>query len=257
MTETLIPEYTSFTMVFMNKMIKIIEEAEYAIAFTGAGVSTFSGLKDFRGENGLGKIMEPEKIFDIGIFHSDPAFFYKYGKELVYDLDNIEPSIVHLELARLEQAGILKAVITQNIDMLHQKGGSKNVIEVHGTAEIGHCLKCGMEYTYRQVVSFVNEGKVPHCSDCDGVIKPDITFYGESLPEKAFMKALEETARADLIIALGSSLLVQPAASFIDSTLNHGGKLIIVNNQPTPYDSYAEILISDLKEFVSVVGEME
>lgn len=234
----------------MNEMIKLIKDSSYAVAFTGAGVSTFSGLMDFRGENGIGKIMEPEKIFDIRIFNRDPSFFYTHARKLVFDMDNTESSIVHNELVRLEKIGILKALITQNIDMLHQKSGSKNVIEVHGTAETGHCRSCGKEYTYAQVYTFVKEGKVPRCSDCSGVIKPDITFYGESLPEKAFMKALDASTRADLIIALGSTLVVQPAASFIDSTLSHGGKLIIVNNQPTPYDRYADFIVDDLEEFV-------
>lgn len=236
-------------------MITLLKESSYAIAFTGAGISTFSGLKDFRGENGLGKIMEPEKIFDIRKFNSDPSFFYTYAKELVFDLDFIEPSIVHRKLAELEAKGILKAVITQNIDMLHQKGGSKNVVEVHGTAEVNHCRTCGKEYSFREIVSVVQDGKVPHCSVCNGVIKPDITFYGEALPELAFRRALEETSKADLIIALGSSLLVQPAASFIDTTLNHGGKLIIVNNQPTPYDRYASYRMDDLEEFCRVLED--
>lgn len=233
----------------MNKIIELINNSSYTIAFTGAGISTFSGLKDFRGENGLGKIMEPEKIFNLGIFHSDPAFFYTYAKELVFDFDNTKPSLVHQELARLEKLGTLKSIITQNIDMLHQKAGSEGVIEVHGTAEKGHCLSCRKEYTYKDMVAFVNVGEVPYCQSCSGVIKPDITFYGEALPEDAFKKAIDESSKADLIIALGSSLLVQPAASFIDNTIGHGGKLIIVNNQPTPYDSYADLIIDDLEDF--------
>ena len=240
----------------MNKMIELIRNSSYAIAFTGAGISTFSGIKDFRGKNGLGKIMEPEKIFDINIFDSDPSFFYSYAKEIVFDLDNIESSMVHLELARLERLDFIKAVITQNIDMLHQKGGSKNVIELHGTAEIGHCRSCGREYSYDQIVPIVKEGKVPHCESCNGVIKPDITFYGESLPEKSIMRAITESSQADLIIALGSTLVVQPAASFIDSTLSQGGKLIIVNDQRTPYDPYADFIIRDLEEFCELSKEL-
>ncbi|MBI9097952.1 MAG: NAD-dependent deacetylase [Spirochaetaceae bacterium] len=239
-----------------EKLIKLIRESSRVIAFTGAGISTFSGLKDFRGEDGLCKIMEPEKIFDINIFHSDPAFFYKYARELVFDLDNIEPSMVHLELARLEQRGIIEAVITQNIDRLHQKAGSKKIIEVHGSAETGHCCSCGKEFSYAQLVSFVKVGEIPHCANCNGIIKPDITFYGEQLAEKPFIRALEESSKADLIISLGSTLVVQPAASFIDNTLGHGGKLVIVNNQPTPYDHYADLIIRNLEEFCRLVGEL-
>jgi NAD-dependent deacetylase len=240
----------------MNDMIQLIKESPYVVAFTGAGISTFSGLKDFRGENGLGRTMEPEKIFDLNIFRRDPSFFYKYAKELVFDLDNIEPSLVHRTLFDLEQKGILKAVITQNIDMLHQKSGSKCVIEVHGTAETNHCQSCGKLYSYNEVVAFVKRGEVPYCSECRGVIKPDITFYGESLPVGAFQRALEESSKADLIIALGSSLLVQPAASFIDTTLQNGGKLIIVNNQDTPYDRFAQFRVNDLEDFCRLTKEI-
>nr|WP_184748914.1 NAD-dependent protein deacylase [Spirochaeta isovalerica] len=236
----------------MDKIVEIMKNSVYTVAFTGAGVSTFSGLKDFRGENGLGRIMEPEKIFDINIFNRDPSFFYQQARELVYDLENIEPSVVHKELARLEKAGALQAVITQNIDRLHQRSGSQRVIEVHGTAETAYCRNCGEKYSYHDIAPVASEGKVPRCRECGGVIKPDITFYGESLPEKAVQEAVDVSSRADLIIALGSTLVVYPAASFIDTALQNGGKLIVVNNQPTPYDRYASALCSDLEEFCSI-----
>ncbi|MBN2658082.1 MAG: NAD-dependent deacetylase [Spirochaetales bacterium] len=239
----------------MGKIIELMKNSDYTIAFTGAGVSTFSGLKDFRGEKGLGKIMEPEKIFDIHIFNSDPSFFYSHARELVYDLENIRPSLVHMELARLEKAGAVQAVITQNIDRLHQRAGSKKVIEVHGTAETAYCRSCGERYYYHDMAPAAARGDVPRCRECGGVIKPDITFYGESLPERAVMEALEASSKADLIIALGSTLVVYPAASFIDTSLQNGGKLIVVNNQPTPYDGYAAALCTDLEEFCRLTAE--
>jgi len=232
-----------------------MENSSFTVAFTGAGVSTFSGLKDFRGENGLGKIMEPEKIFDIDVFNSDPSFFYRHARELVYDMDCIEPSLVHRELARLEGAGAVQAVITQNIDRLHQRAGSRHVIEVHGTAETAYCRNCGEVYSFEDMAPSAGSGEVPLCRECGGVIKPDITFYGEALPERAVAEALEVSTKADLIIALGSTLVVYPAASFIDTTLQSGGKLIVVNNQPTPYDRYASALCSDLEEFCQITGE--
>lgn len=241
---------------FMDEMIRLIEKSKHAVAFTGAGVSTFSGLKDFRGKNGLGKIMEPEKIFDIDIFNRDPSFFYRHARELVFNLDSIQPSIVHLELARLEKSGYIKALITQNIDMLHQKGGSGKVIELHGSAETLHCRSCGKQYVYADVADRASRGDVPYCEKCRGVIKPDITFYGEPLPGKAFQQVYEETAKADLIIALGSTLIVQPAASFIDRVLDHDGKLIVVNNQKTPYDRYAEFHFADLEEFCLLIKNL-
>lgn len=241
----------------MNEMIRLIKESKHAIAFTGAGVSTFSGLKDFRGENGLGKTMEPEKIFDIGVFKRDPSYFYKHVRELVFDMENIEPSVVHKELARLESLGYVKAVITQNIDMLHQKGGSKNVIELHGTAEIGHCINCRKEYTYEEISPIASRGEVPYCSECNSPVKPDITFYGEPLSRKSFLKAFDESSKADLIIALGSTLVVQPAASFVETTLGMGGRMIMVNNQPTPYDHFADFHFDDLEEFCSLLKELK
>ncbi len=239
----------------LDEFIDLLCGANHVVAFTGAGISTLSGLADFRGENGLGKTMEPEKIFDIDVFNRDPSFFYKYARELVFDLDRIKPSIVHLELARLERLGIVKSVITQNIDMLHQRGGSGRVIEVHGSAETCHCYFCGKKYSYKEIVPVVMAENVPYCSSCKGAIKPDITFYGESLPEKAFMEAAEESVRADLMLVLGSSLVVYPAASFVDQNLGSGGKLVIVNNQATPYDRYADFLFKDLGDFFNKIRD--
>jgi len=140
--------------------------------------------------------------------------------------------------------------------MLHQRGGARNVIEVHGTAETNHCTSCGKLFCYKDILSDVLKGCVPLCDYCMSPIKPDITFYGESLPEAAFLKATEEASRADLIIALGSSLLVQPAASFIDRTLDNNGKLIVVNNQPTPYDRYTDYLFKDLEDFCNILKKI-
>jgi NAD-dependent deacetylase len=239
----------------MERLIKKLKNSKYCVVFTGAGVSTLSGIRDFRGENGLYKSVDAEKIFDVSYFRKDPSFYYKHSKELIYSLDDKEPSIVHTELARLEKLGIVKAVITQNIDLLHQKGGSKNVIEVHGSPAVHRCLSCGSRMDYDEVCRIVNNGDTPECSSCGGIIKPDVTFFGEMLPELALENAIDESSRADLMIILGSSLVVQPAASFPLYTLRNRGEIVIVNDMNTPLDSHAFLKYSSLEEVFSYISE--
>jgi len=209
-------------------------------------VSTFSGLKDFRGENGLYKKMDADKIFDLNLFYQDPSFYYKNTRDLIYNSREVRPSLVHRGLKLLEDKGLIQAVITQNIDLLHKKAGSTRVVEVHGTPEIHRCLSCGKTFDFDTISEIVSADRTPFCPDCRGIIKPDITFFGESLPMEAVNRAIEESSRADLMIVLGSSLVVQPAASFPLYTIQNGGKLVIVNNMETPLDEYAELLYSDL-----------
>jgi NAD-dependent deacetylase len=146
-------------------------------------------------------------------------------------------------------------VITQNIDLLHQKAGSKHVVEVHGSPRIHHCLKCGKSWTFQEIAEMVQQDIVPSCDSCGGVVKPDITFFGESLPPEAVDEAVNLASQADLMIVLGSSLVVQPAASFPMYTLRGGGKLVIVNNMETPLDSYADLTFTDLKEVFTYLHE--
>jgi len=234
----------------MERIIAKLKNAHFAVAFTGAGVSTLSGIKDFRGKNGIYKEQDAEKIFDIGVFKKNPAFYYDNTREIIYNLAEKAPNIVHTELARWEMMGILKGVVTQNIDLLHQKGGSRNVVEIHGTPETHSCLNCHRSYKYKNVVDQLKEKRIPLCR-CGGVLKPDVTFFGENLQQNAIEKARNLCSKADLILILGSSLVVQPAASLPLYTKRNGGKMIIVNNQPTPLDHIAHSLFSDLGEFFS------
>ncbi len=239
----------------MERLVSALEKSKYCVVFTGAGVSTLSGIRDFRGKNGLYKSADAEKIFDIRYFRKDPLFYYQNSRELIYNLEERKPSIVHTELARLEKMGIVKAVITQNIDLLHQKGGSENVIEVHGSPSVHRCLSCGMEMEYESVCEIVKKGQYPVCSQCGGVVKPDVTFFGEMLPEEALGKAIDESSRADLMLVLGSTLVVQPASSFPLYAVRNGGKLVIVNNMETPLDSTASLRYSDLAEVFSFLSD--
>ena len=230
-----------------DELYRRITEAQHLVALTGAGVSTLSGIRDFRGKNGLYNDMDAEKIFDIDYFEQDPSFYYTRAGSFIYNIDEKEPSVVHTVLGTLEQRGILKAVITQNIDLLHQKGGSKNVIEVHGSPKIHYCMRCaGVRMDFEEAAKIVRSGGIPQCPHCGRVLKPAITFFGESLPAEALREAVTEAQKADLMLVLGTSLTVYPAASIPDYTLRSGGEVIIVNNMPTPLDRQAVMRFEEL-----------
>jgi len=239
----------------LGKLISCINQAESCAAFTGAGVSTFSGIPDFRGQNGLYTKLDADRIFDYYQFLEEPEYFYSQSKEFLYDEKKIKPSLIHKELARLEKKGIIKAVITQNIDMLHKKAGSINVMEIHGSPEIHSCMNCHKKYSYSEVIKKLKDSDIPECDECSGTLKPEITFYGEQLPVNAFESAAAACRKSDLLLVLGSSLLVYPAASLPMNTVNSGGRLVIINNMPTPLDDYACLLFPDLEEVFSYIGK--
>ena len=231
-----------------DKLFSEITKAQHLVAFTGAGISTLAGIKDFRGKDGLYKQPNTEKMFDIDVFYRDPSVYYGMAKEFIYGLDEKKPAIVHTVLAGLEKRGILKAVITQNIDLLHQKAGSKNVIEVHGSPSVHYCTSCSYTETFEEAAKTAKTGEIPRCPKCGSPIKPAITFFGEALPQKALMKAETEASKSDFMLVLGTSLLVYPAAALPAYTLRNGGQIAIVNNQPTQFDSYTDLLFEDLEE---------
>ena len=230
----------------MEPLIDLLRTSRRTVVFTGAGVSTLCGLPDFRGEHGFFKQVDGYRVFDLEVFQTDPAFFYTHARDLVYGLDAYEPGPVHTECARLERAGLVAAVITQNIDMLHQRAGSQTVIELHGSPARHSCLACGQGHDYAWACQQVRSGVLPRCARCGGAVKPDITFFGEPLPAGALAEAFALAAGAELMLVLGSSLVVQPAATVPLVTLRHGGKLVIVNKGETPLDRHADLLLDDL-----------
>ncbi|MDR1788412.1 MAG: NAD-dependent deacetylase [Treponema sp.] len=233
----------------VHDLHKRIQTAKHCVALTGAGVSTLSGIRDFRGKNGLYNDMDAEKIFDIDYFCEDPSFYYKMAGSFIYNVDEKPASIVHTCLGELEKQGLLKAVITQNIDLLHQKGGSRRVIEVHGSPAVHYCMRCpGVRMPFAEAAAIVKGGGMPRCPKCGRTLKPAITFFGEALPSDALHDAVKEAQEADLMLVLGTSLTVQPAASLPLYTLRQGGDIIIVNNMPTPLDSRAALHFEDLGE---------
>jgi NAD-dependent deacetylase len=239
-------------------LLSLIKEAQYCVAFTGAGVSTLSGIPDFRGENGIYKRNNPElnQLFDIISFLEDPSKFYRYAKDFLYGFADKQPSIVHTTLAKMEALGLLKAIITQNVDMLHQKAGSKKVYEVHGTATVTICRHCkDVRVPFDEAKAIVMRGEMPRCPKCGRVLKPAVTFFGEALPEEVVQKALEEAEQADLMLVLGTSLNVAPASGFPNVTLRNGGKIVIVNNQPTMIDDWAVLRFDDLNTVFTALNK--
>lgn len=223
----------------VEELKKIINESNRIVVLTGAGVSTDSGIKDFRGKNGLSKEFDipMEILLSSNYFYSHTEEFYKFYKEY-FDASNIEPNITHKYLKKLEDDNKLSAIITQNIDGLHSKAGNKKVYELHGTTFKNHCIKCNKEYSSEYV--FKSEG-VPKCS-CGGLIKPNVVLYGEMLPQDALEKSIDAVSHADLLLVLGSSLVVYPAAGLIDYF--SGKNLVIINKDKTPYDRYANLVIN-------------
>ena len=241
----------------IQNLFKLINDAKYCVALTGAGVSTLSGIRDFRGKNGIYNDMDAEKIFDIEQFISDPSFYYSHAGSFIYNIDEKEPSVVHTVLAKLEQRGLLESLITQNIDLLHQKGGSKKVIEIHGSPKVHYCLRCaGVRMDFDEAAAIVRSGGLPKCPKCGRVLKPAITFFGESLPAAALRDAVSESQKASLMLVLGTSLTVYPAASMPDYTLRAGGQVVIVNNMPTPLDSRALMRFEELEEVFTGLEEL-
>jgi NAD-dependent deacetylase len=234
-----------------------IKNARHCVALTGAGVSTLSGIRDFRGKNGLYREMDAEKIFDIDYFMEDPSFYYEHARSFIYGLDEKDASIVHTVLGDLERRGFLKALITQNIDLLHQKGGSVRVIEIHGSPQVHYCLRCaGVRMPFAEAAVAVRKGAMPRCPRCGRVLKPAITFFGESLPADALRDATAEAQEADLMLVLGTSLTVYPAASIPEYTLRRGGRIAIVNNMSTPLDGRAAWHFENLEEVFTGLSEL-
>ncbi|MBO5702472.1 MAG: NAD-dependent protein deacylase [Clostridia bacterium] len=231
----------------------MLKDSEYAVFFGGAGVSTESGIPDFRGAGGLytsdGK--GNEYYLSRRCLTVDPFAFYRFFNENMI-FPEARPNNAHYALAKLESEGKLKAVITQNIDGLHQEAGSKRVLELHGTVSRSYCMRCGK--VCRPDMS--DDEPVPKCPACGGIVRPDVTLYGEPLDGFTFREAEEEIARADLLIAGGSSLTVYPAASLVGNF--EGGKLVIINYSPTPYDDSADLVIrASLGEVLSAALSKE
>ena len=220
---------------------KYIDESNNIVFFGGAGVSTESGIKDFRSVDGLYNEKydyPPEEILSHHFFINNTKEFYKFYKEKLNCLD-VQPNICHKYLTKLEKLGKLKAIITQNIDGLHQKANSKNILELHGTIYENYCMKCGKKYDAKDVFT---SKQIPKCN-CGGIIKPNVVLYEEPLNEEIINKTINYISKADLLIIAGTSLTVYPASSFI--RFFNGKHLVIINKDITPMDNIANLVIND------------
>ncbi|WP_211184591.1 NAD-dependent protein deacylase [Paenibacillus lemnae] len=222
-----------------------IEASDYIVFFGGAGTSTESGIPDFRSAAGLYQSEHqspypPEVMLSHTFFLKHPEIFFDFYRSKMLH-PNARPNSCHNLLARLERAGKLKAVITQNIDGLHQTAGCAEVLELHGSVHRNYCMDCSRFYSLEEIMGI--QDIVPRCIDCGGVIKPDVVLYEEELDQQILIKAVREISTADLLIVGGTSLTVHPAAGLV--TYYQGSKTAILNNDPTPYDHRAGLLLND------------
>lgn len=227
-----------------KQLKKWIDESENIVFFGGAGVSTESGIPDFRSEGGIFQAINeygvrPEVILSHTFFMQNPEIFFKYYKKTLLYPD-AKPNDCHKALAKLEAMGKLKAVVTQNIDDLHQRAGSKNVLELHGTLYKNYCMKCGKKFDLDYVTA---DDGITRCDACGGIVRPDVVLYEEGLDQETIYKSVDYISKADLLIVGGTSLNVYPAAGLLN--YYRGNKLVLVNKSATPYDNKAALVIAE------------
>jgi NAD-dependent deacetylase len=230
------------TIIFAAELIK---KSHNTVALTGAGISTHSGIPDFRTPGvGLWTRIEPMEVASLSAFRHDPEKFYQWFHPLAVRMFSAQPNPAHLALAKLQTTGYVKAIITQNIDGLHTRAGATYVLEVHGTLDTLSCTNC-----YRQVPasaimqSYIEQCTVPHCPVCGSLLKPDIILYEEQLPVKTWVKAEEASHNCELMLVIGTSLEVMPSAKLPIKAVDQGAKLIIINNAPTFMDVRADLVL--------------
>ncbi len=242
---------------------QIISKAGRIVCFTGAGISTESGIPDFRSKGGLWSKYNPSEYATLSAFANSPEKFWTMHKELQESIQEIKPNAAHYALVKLEKMNKLHAIITQNIDNLHQSAGSLvSVLELHGNYRRYYCFQCGVSINYNKIEEQLKEGIIPPlCLKCGlkGVIKPDTILFGEQLPSEVFEQATNEVQKSDVCITIGSSLQVYPAALLPLEAYSHGAKLILVNKEPTQFDSYMSTCLFGLagKILPDIVKEIE
>ncbi len=236
-----------------EELKKIIDTSKNTVLFTGAGISCPSGIPDFRSADGLygekGGGYSPEQIISHSFFVAHPKEFYEFYKsKMVYP--KAKPNAAHRYFAKLEEEGKLSAIVTQNIDGLHQAAGSKNVLEFHGSVHRNHCMRCGKFFDVNYVM---NSSGAPKCDNCGGPVKPDVVLYEEGIDADVFEKSVAAIENAQTVIVVGTSLAVYPAAGLL--TGFRGENLVLVNKQATPFDRYATLVFNE--DVINVVKRLE
>jgi NAD-dependent deacetylase len=242
----------------IEQLAELIKSSKSTVFFGGAGVSTESGIPDFRSKTGLYHAQEvyghtPEQLLSHSLFMREPSLFFQYYKENLIAL-KAQPNPAHIALAKLEEKGLLKVVVTQNIDGLHQMAGSKNVLELHGSNWRQYCMTCGEQYTLVYVLDKGNckDGVIPTCEKCDGIVRPDVVLYEEGLDDIVVTSAVRAISEAELLIVGGTSLAVYPAAGLLQYF--RGESLVLINKSETPADSRAMLIIC--RPIGEVLGEV-
>lgn len=228
----------------LDALARDLKKSRHVVAFTGAGISSESGIPTYRGEGGLWNTYDPNRYANIAHFRQYPSYYWNFFKDVRYPvLKKAKPNRAHTCLAELEKMGKLKSMITQNIDGLHQEAGSTRVIELHGTTRIVHCVDCSQEYSFDDVFVFLEKELPPLCKKCRGMLRPAVVFFGEALDPEVLQLAYDEVNSCDFLLAVGSSLVVYPAADLPVRAKQAGAKLAIINIDPTPLDEMADFII--------------
>jgi len=228
-----------------ERLAALIRDNQPCVVLTGAGVSTESGIPDFRSASGIWAEVDPREYATLGAFRRDPEKVWRFYAPRFAMLTSVEPNAAHLALAELERLGLVQAIVTQNIDQLHQRAGSHDVVEVHGSIRTSSCPGCGAVYPLAEVEPLIEAHGAPPCPACGAILKPDVVFFDELLPEGAIMRAVELAEQAALLLVVGSSLEVYPVADLPRSTLVGGGKVAVVNRTPTWVDARAELVVRE------------
>jgi len=237
---------------------ELLRKAKRAIVLTGAGISTPSGIPDFRSEgSGLWSRDEPLEVASLLTFRTQPEKFYAWFRPLVQQIFGALPNGAHRALAELEKAGYIHSVLTQNIDILHQKAGTMHAVELHGTLKTLSCTQCFQKVeSLPYLKPFIERGILPRCPHCGALLKPDVILFGEQLPQKAWLEAQRESRACDLMLVAGSSLEVMPVASLPMQALERGAHLLIINNSPTYLNIRADAAIQeDVSDIIPAIAE--
>jgi NAD-dependent deacetylase len=227
--------------VSASALAELIRRRQPCVVLTGAGVSTESGIPDFRSPNGLWAAFDPLQYGSIDAFRRDPRKVWSFYKPRIAMLTEAEPNPAHHALAELERLGFVQALVTQNIDRLHERAGSAEVVEVHGSIRTASCPSCRQRHGLERVLGLLAEADAPACPACGKILKPDVVFFGELLAPGTIERAHELASRARLLLVVGSALEVYPVAGLPGETLSAGGELALVNRGPTPYDAQARL----------------
>jgi NAD-dependent deacetylase len=227
----------------IRALASLLRERQPCVVLTGAGISTESGIPDFRSPTGIWAEYDPMEYATIDAFRRDPVKVWEFYALRFDVLTRAEPNAGHVALAELEARGLVHALVTQNIDGLHERAGSRGVIEVHGSIRTASCLACGDRMPLAEVVAALRDAPAPPCRRCGEIVKPDVVMFGELLPAEAIDRAVDLAERAGLLLVVGSSLEVYPVAGLPETTVSSGGSLAIVNRGPTPFDGLASVRI--------------